>query len=297
MEMHQVRYFLAVARTLNFTKAADECNVAQPSLSRAIQKLEEELGGELFRRERSFTHLTELGRTMLPILTRCYQAAEEARALGAAFRKGRSAVTVRVALSHTVNAQLIVAARSEVAKALPGVELHVERGTAPEVAERLKSGDAELGIACPLPGEWDRFDGWTLFQEPFELIVSPDHALANRSAVAAGELAGLPVLSRPYCEQASQFAELLGREGVQLASTDIMTSDRDAVDFVSANAGVAIMPRSSRPADRVRPLTIEGVMLERPVVLYAVAGRQRHAGANLFIKLLRAANWSAYAAS
>ena len=51
MEMHQVRYFLAVARTLNFTRAADECNVTQPSLTRAIKQLEAELGGDLFRRE------------------------------------------------------------------------------------------------------------------------------------------------------------------------------------------------------------------------------------------------------
>ena len=52
MEMHQVRYFLAVARTLNCTRAAEECNVAQPSLTRAIRQLEGELGGDLFRRER-----------------------------------------------------------------------------------------------------------------------------------------------------------------------------------------------------------------------------------------------------
>jgi len=60
MEMHQVRYFLAVARTLNFTRAADECNVTQPSLTRAIKQLEAELGGDLFRRERP-AGLTELG--------------------------------------------------------------------------------------------------------------------------------------------------------------------------------------------------------------------------------------------
>lgn len=65
MEMHQVRYFLAVARTLNFTRAADECNVSQPSLTRAIDQLEAELGGDLFRRERP-TQFTELGRACIP---------------------------------------------------------------------------------------------------------------------------------------------------------------------------------------------------------------------------------------
>ena len=79
MEMHQVRYFLAAARTLNFTRAAEECNVTQPSLTRAIQKLEEEFGGQLFRRERSLTHLTELGRQMVPHLQRTYDAAQAAK--------------------------------------------------------------------------------------------------------------------------------------------------------------------------------------------------------------------------
>ena len=77
MEMHQVRYFLAVARTLNFTRAAEECNVAQPSLTRAIKLLEEELGGDLFRRERSLSHLTELGTRMLPLLQQCYESAPQ----------------------------------------------------------------------------------------------------------------------------------------------------------------------------------------------------------------------------
>lgn len=68
MEMHQIKYFLAVCEALNFTRAAERCNVAQPSLTRAIKLLEEELGGELFRRERNLTHLTALGRLMRPRL-------------------------------------------------------------------------------------------------------------------------------------------------------------------------------------------------------------------------------------
>ena len=75
MEMHQVRYFLGVARTLNFTRAAEECNVAQPSLTRAIRQLEDELGGDLFRRERPHAQLTELGQRMQPLLQQCYDSA------------------------------------------------------------------------------------------------------------------------------------------------------------------------------------------------------------------------------
>ena len=71
MEMHQIRYFLAVSKTLNFTRAAEECHVSQPSLTRAIKLLEDEFGGELFRRERNLSHLTELGQRMLPLIQTC----------------------------------------------------------------------------------------------------------------------------------------------------------------------------------------------------------------------------------
>ena len=64
MEMQQVRYFLSVARTLNFTRAAEDCNVTQPALTRAIKQLEDELGGELIRREGRLSHLTDLGNRM-----------------------------------------------------------------------------------------------------------------------------------------------------------------------------------------------------------------------------------------
>ena len=72
MEMHQVRYFLALAEELNFTRASERCNVTQPSLSRAIKLLEEELGGLLFHRERESTCLTDLGHMVLPHLQSVY---------------------------------------------------------------------------------------------------------------------------------------------------------------------------------------------------------------------------------
>jgi LysR family transcriptional regulator, hydrogen peroxide-inducible genes activator len=72
MEMHQVRYFLAVAQELNFTRASEKCNVTQPSLSRAIKLLEEELGGPLFHRDRDYTHLTDLGQIVRPHLQSVY---------------------------------------------------------------------------------------------------------------------------------------------------------------------------------------------------------------------------------
>ena len=146
MEMQQIRYFIAVAKTLNFTQAAKDCNVTQPSLSRAIKTLEDELGGLLFRRERSLTHITDLGGMMLPILTQCYESALAAKALATSYKKGVTA-PLRLALSHTVNITLLVPALTELVKIFPGIELQFFRGTGSEVAERLKSGGCDLAIA------------------------------------------------------------------------------------------------------------------------------------------------------
>ena len=66
MDIHHVRYFLAVCETRNFTRAAEKCNVTQPALSRAVQQLEDEVGGLLFRRERNLTHITDLGNLLRP---------------------------------------------------------------------------------------------------------------------------------------------------------------------------------------------------------------------------------------
>src|SRR6266705_105053 len=106
MEMHQVRYFLATVGELNFTKAAERCNVTQPSLTRAIKQLEDELGGDLFRRERPQAQLTELGQRMYPLLKQCYESAIGARSLASAIKSGELG-SLRLALSRTIDIELL----------------------------------------------------------------------------------------------------------------------------------------------------------------------------------------------
>lgn len=127
MEMHQIRYFLAVSRTLNFIRAAKECNVAQPSLTRAIYKLEEELGGELFRPERNRTHLTELGKRMISPLTQCYESAKAAKADADSFGSTEFS-PLRCGVSHSIDLMIIAPTLLALAEAMPGVKLHLERG-------------------------------------------------------------------------------------------------------------------------------------------------------------------------
>src|SRR5215470_6023723 len=194
MEMHQVRYFLAVARTLNFTRAADECNVTQPSLTRAIKQLEAELGGDLFRRERP-TQLTELGQRMHPLLRQCYDAAVGARSLASSFRSGEIGA-LRIALTHSVDLSLLIPFLKQVKRQFNRLEFRFLRGSSQEVAEILKKGQAELGIAAELDEEWERLDTWPLFTEDFRLVLSRRHRLAEREHIDPEDLRSEQMLSR-----------------------------------------------------------------------------------------------------
>ena len=90
LQLHQVRYFLALARTLNFTRAAEQCNVTQPALTKAVHKLEQELGGTLIHRERHLTQLTELGKMILPTLEEIFLAGRRSASAGEAIKKKQS---------------------------------------------------------------------------------------------------------------------------------------------------------------------------------------------------------------
>jgi len=133
MEMHQVRYFLAVARVFNFTRAADECNVTQPSLTRAIKQLEAELGGDLFRRERPAAQLTELGQRMHPLLKQCYDAATGARQLASSFKSGEAGA-LRIALTHSVDLSLLIPYLDQIKRLFNRLEFRFLRGCSPKAS-------------------------------------------------------------------------------------------------------------------------------------------------------------------
>jgi len=295
MEMHQIRYFLSAARTLNFTRAAEECAVSQPSLTRAIQTLEAELGGELFQRERSLTHLTDLGAKMLPLVQQCYESAVAAKSLASALKSG-GVTPLKVALSSSINILILLPQLHELSRSFPGMELKFFRGGPAELAEYLKKGKADLGVAGPLTGEWERFDRWTLFKEPFVIAVNEGHRLANRGRVAMRELEGEIIVRRTHCECLDELDALIGEHGLSDLKRHDASSEADVVGLLSANMGVSFVPSSADLPKYVRRLHIEEANLERQVSVYGVAGRPRAPIAGTFLKMLRAADWSVYRA-
>ncbi len=289
MEMHQIRYFIAVARTLNFTRAAEECNVAQPSLTRAIKNLEAELGGELFRRERASSHLTNLGRAMLPPLTQSYDSALAAKFQADSYKKGDSA-SVRIGLSRTADFDLVANAFSELERAFTHVQLSCRRGSADEILDQLRAGETEIALAGPIDGSWERLDSWPLFVEDFRVVVNQQHRFAELESVEPGDLADEQVIARPFCELWSETQILLDAGGVDATRCCEVTSDRDAIRLIEAGLGVGLLPASTRVSDKLRKIAFAS-KIARTIRIYSVAGRQRSPALSGLMNLLRTAEW------
>jgi DNA-binding transcriptional LysR family regulator len=293
MEMHQVRYFLAVARALNFTRAAEECHVAQPSLTRAIRQLEGELGGDLFRRERPQAQLTELGQRMLPLLKQCYESALSARSLASAIKKGEVG-SLRLALSQTIDPALVMPHVIELGKLFSGLELKLYRGTSAEILAQLKRGEAELALAASLGDEWERLDSWPLFTEDFQLVVHSMHRLANSPTVGIADLKDERIVVKSYCESTPALLETLRGFDIDVGRSHEAGAESDLIALLEAGVGVAFLPRSAKAPDTLLRLMVDQLELSRTVYLYGVAGRQRTAVAATLMKMLRANDWSRY---
>ena len=294
MEMHQVRYFLSVARTLNFTKAADDCNVAQPSLTRAIKQLEAELGGDLFRRERP-VQLTELGQRMHPLLQQCFEAASGARSLAAALKSG-DVGALRIALTHSIDLSLLIPYLDRIKRQFNRLEFRFLRGDSRQVGEYLKNGEAELGIAAELGSDWDRLDVWPLFTEGFEVVTSARHSLAGRDSISLEDLRNEQLLSRSYCEHAERINDALREHGVEVDRRHEISSERDLIELLEADIGVAVVPHTSSIPATLRRANVEGLDSRRTVSLYGVAGRERTAVASAVMRMLRGADWQQFLA-
>ena len=206
-------------------------------------------------------------------------------------KKGEVA-SLRLALSHTFDINLLMPHLNEVRQRFERLECRLLRGTAAEVVELLKSGDAELGIASDLGEGWDRLDRWPLFTEDFVLLVNAQHRLARAPAIELAELRQERLLLRSYCEHAAADRGAAARPRPRRRP---LVPDR-VRERPDVDAGVGPRGRD-RAAQHVEPRYAGARHGQRadavpPVHLYGVAGRQRTAVAALVMKMLRAADWS-----
>ena len=128
------------------------------------------------------------------------------------------------------------------------------------------------------------------------LAVSKSHRYANRERVTMLELRGERIIRRSHCERLEDVEALLKRHGLIDLQRHEANSEVDVVGLLSANMGVALVPASADLPGDVGRLRIEDANLEREVCVYGVAGRPRAPIASTLLKMLRAADWSAYRA-
>lgn len=291
MEMHQVRYFLAVCRTLNFTKAAEECNVAQPSLTRAIQKLEEEFGGLLFHRERANTHLTELGRAMLPHLERTFEAAQTAKQLATGFKKGEIA-HLRLGVANSVASQVLSGVLKGVRDGVPNFELTMGAACQGELIEDALEGELDLVVLGNDKDLPERLRNWTLFRENVRLIMPAAHELARGKTVPLAAIADVDFIERAQCPACERLRELATAAGIAINFRHRATSEEQLQNLVRDGFGFGLVPQSVALQPGLIAKQVDGADIQRVVGLGTVAGRKFSPASDAFVKLARTRDWS-----
>lgn len=290
MEMHQVRYFLAAARTLNFTRAAEDSNVSQPSLTRAIQKLEEEFGGQLFRRERSLTHLTELGRQMVPLLERTYQAAQAAKQLAMGIGKDTLA-PMTLGVAGSISAQL-QSALGEVSSALPGFQLSLMKGDASTLIDGMLKGDIDAAILVEPRVAPERLDRIELVRQCFVVIAPRDCELAQTDKVEFEHLAGVGWIKGDR-DIAEEFSERCAAAGIEPEFRHDAASEADLIELVGSGLGCALVASSAALPASVVSLQVNELSIMRATVFVTVAGRKRSTATDALIRAVKARSWAA----
>ena len=291
MEIHQLRYFLAVCETLNFTRAAERCHVSQPALTRAIKKLEEELEGPLFRRERRHTHLTDLGRTMRPHLEQSLASINAAKSAADSLQTLEKA-SLNLGIMCTIGPSRLVGLMSKIQRQLPGIDLSLYDVVPDEVVERLIAGslDAALfGMPQELP---ERLDRRPLFSERYVVAFPPGHRFEKKNGVTLDDLNGEPYLARLNCEYTEFIGGLLQKHGVSLNRRYESEREDWIQSMILAGMGFAFLPEHLPMHANLPRRLIVNPSITRQIELVTVSGRRFSPAVKAFLQLAESHDWS-----
>ncbi|MFF4760206.1 LysR family transcriptional regulator [Streptomyces sp. NPDC001292] len=273
MQFQQLQYFVAVAETRHFTRAADLVHVAQPSLSQQIKALERELGADLFLRARGNISLTDAGEALLPLARRILADADTARHEVqelVQLRRGR----VRLGATPSLCTGLLPDVLRAFQDRYPGIRLLVEEGGSHDLVRELARGALDLAlIVLPLPTPSPALTTVELLREDLVVVSSPEAAAPGgpgRRSVAVADLEGERLVMFRHGYDLRELTVAACRaEGFE-PDLAVEGGEMDAVlGFVRAGLGVAVVPRMvatrSGRGLRVTPLARPG--LHRTIAL------------------------------
>lgn len=246
MDLYQIRYFLTIAETGTFSRAAERLYLSQPSLSAGIKKLEQELGVTLFERGGRRTVLTPAGRLFMDkaqIIMAQYQAA--IREL-----KGfNDALTLRLGVLSTMRVSLLAEFVNSFRKHHPQVTIELHDGTLIGLEEKLQDGDVDVtltvlglhGVDHPNPPPHSDTSN-TLFRQSLWFATYPTHPLAQRSSIRLAELEDLPFIDRVHCEFFPKECQILDAANIHPKIVYRAQHEEWVISLVQSGLGSAIMP-------------------------------------------------------
>lgn len=290
MEMHQIRYALAVGKTLNFTKAAYECHVSQPALTNAVKKLEAELGAPLFHREGKRVLISDFGRTMIPQLRQVIDQAQLAQSLATNFRL-LNKVPIRLGIMSTIGPVRLSRFLAKFQADCEGVEVAVHESSRENLIEELDAGELDLALLNPLDGLADGLRADPLYQERYAVVFPPEHRLGHLNSVALKDLSGEPYVDRLSCEMREMVMAVCQDRKVDLYARFRSEREDWVQSMVLARIGFAFMPEYSvtLPELMIRPLVEPEVT--RTIALASMPGRRHSPAVEAFTRAARIFRW------
>jgi len=271
MEMHQIRYFLALSEALSFSRAAEQCHVSQPSLTQAIKKLEEELGGALFTRERGQVRLTELGVTVRPNLELVYNQVQQAKTNANHYLKLEK-TPLRIGVMVTVGPLCLAPFLAHFKREFPGVEVELHEGGLAELLKRLEGGALDVLVAAPLEEPGDGYLTVPLYSEPYVVIFHPGHRFEMQKTIRLVDMSGEAYVDRLSCELRDTVMAVCEEKKVELYATYRSEREDWVQGMVVARMGVAFMPEFSIVVDGLAHRPLVEPQVSRLVRAIALAG-------------------------
>jgi DNA-binding transcriptional LysR family regulator len=286
--LRQMRAFVAVAKTGNFTLAAQYLHVTQSALSGLIKELEQTLGARVVDRSTRRLALTDMGKELYPLFSQMIDDLDRALANiadQAQLKKGIVRVAAPQLMACTLLPQAIAAWRER----HPDVKVSLADTAVEQVTARVLSGEVDCGIG-PERDETPELDARLLLDMPFEAVIPPGHPLASRQQLAWSDLAGYPFISLR-----GQFTErLLADMGEALRDATLRPEHEvnfmtTALAMVAAGLGVTVcMPYASAEVQRHGLLTrqLADPVLTRRFFIYTRAQRSLSPAAEAFVAFL-----------
>ena len=290
MELYQIRYFVALCETLNFARAAEQCNVSQPSLTRAVQKLEQELGGLLIRRERRLTHLTELGELVRPMLKEVLSHA--AGTVAAAERHlSRKEAVLRLGLLPSIGPVRLAPFLVRFGAENLGVELSLVEAPLARLNDLLMGSNLDAAVMAYVGRPDKRFRYCRLYRERIVIVAPQDHRFGQLEVVRLRDLQDERLLFRTNCDMGDFLLESCREQGFEPRIVYRSAREDWVQTMVASGFGITVMPEFTRTdvATVARPLVDPD--LTRQLSLVTVAGRRQEAAVASLLRTIRAQSW------